>query len=112
MESRRAYWLAHLQAIEEEGIGTQAYAEREGLNVQSLYQWRSTLKADGSLILRARESTVQETPSRFIPVQVMATTSGCACTLMVKDYLRLECHELPSVSWLVQLALQLQERRG
>ena len=38
MSERRAFWLSHLSAIEAEGISTKAYAEREGLSAQALYQ--------------------------------------------------------------------------
>ena len=40
MSERSTFWLSHLSAIEAEGITTKAYAEREGLSPQALYQWR------------------------------------------------------------------------
>lgn len=37
------YWARRLSAIKAEGISTKAYAEREGLAVGSLYEWRRRL---------------------------------------------------------------------
>ncbi|MHB1373060.1 MAG: IS66 family insertion sequence element accessory protein TnpA, partial [Thauera sp.] len=45
MSERSTFWLSHLSAIEAEGITTKAYAEREGLSPQALYQWRKRLVA-------------------------------------------------------------------
>lgn len=39
MSERSKFWLSHLSAIEAGGISTKAYAEREGLSPQALYQW-------------------------------------------------------------------------
>lgn len=47
MSERSKFWLSHLSAIEAEGITTKAYAEREGLSPQALYQWRKRLVAGG-----------------------------------------------------------------
>lgn len=62
MSERSEFWLSHLSAIEAEGITTKAYAQREGLSPQALYQWRKRLVAGGR-------------PSRaklggFVPVQI------------------------------------------
>ena len=46
MSERSEFWLSHLSAIEAEGITTKAYAQREGLSPQALYQWRKRLVAD------------------------------------------------------------------
>lgn len=48
MSERSTFWLSHLSAIEAEGITTKAYAEREGLSPQALYQWRKRLVAGGA----------------------------------------------------------------
>ena len=52
MSERSTFWLSHLSAIEAEGITTKAYAEREGLSPQALYQWRkrTPLLHDGKLM--------------------------------------------------------------
>ncbi len=47
MSERSTFWLSHLWRIEAEGITTKAYAEREGLSPQALYQWRKRLVAGG-----------------------------------------------------------------
>src|SRR5690606_34320885 len=41
----QAYWESHLESITREGIGTKAYAQREGIAISSLYYWRRRLKA-------------------------------------------------------------------
>jgi hypothetical protein len=43
MTERSVFWANHLRAIEAEGISARAYAAREGLAIQSLYQWRQKL---------------------------------------------------------------------
>ena len=50
MSERSKFWLSHLSAIEAEGITTKAYAEREGLSPQALYQWRKRLVAGGRAV--------------------------------------------------------------
>jgi hypothetical protein len=37
-----AFWANHLRAIDAEGISARAYATREGLAIQSLYQPKGT----------------------------------------------------------------------
>jgi len=39
MTERSVFWANHLKAIDSEGISARAYAAREGLAIQSLYQW-------------------------------------------------------------------------
>ena len=43
MTERSVFWANHLKAIDAEGISARAYAAREGLAIQSLYQWRQKL---------------------------------------------------------------------
>ena len=74
MSERSEFWLSHLSAIEAEGISTKAYAEREGLTPQALYQWRKRLMGGG------RRSRAQ--PGGFVLVQIepsMAVSSGWNC---------------------------------
>lgn len=103
MSERSEFWLSHLSAIEAEGITTKAYAEREGLSPQALYQWRRHLMAGG------RRSRAQA--SGFVPVRIepsMAARAGCA--VVIDAGLRLECATLPSVDWLAALSAALRER--
>lgn len=54
MSERSEFWWSHLSAIEAEGITTKAYAEREGLSPQALYQWRKRLVTGSSAIHHQR----------------------------------------------------------
>ena len=90
--------------IEAEGITTKAYAEREGLSPQALYQWRKRLVAGGR-------------PSRaklggFVPIQIEPSVSARAgCTVVIDAQLRLECATLPGVDWLAALSACACPRR-
>lgn len=102
MSERSEFWLSHLSAIETEGITTKAYAEREGLSVKALYQWRKRLVA----------SARRDRPGGgFVPVQVARPVPAVAgCTVVIDVELRLECVALPSVDWLAALSAALRER--
>lgn len=103
MSERAQYWLSHLSAIEAEGITTKAYAEREGLSTQALYQWRKRFVA-GSRPTRTKVGG-------FIPVQVEPSTpTRAGCTVVIDTGLRLECAALPHVDWLAALSAALRER--
>lgn len=103
MSERSEFWWSHLSAIEAEGITTKAYAEREGLSPQALYQWRKRLVAGG------RRSCAKL--GGFVPIQIepsMAAHAGC--TVVIDTGLRLECATLPAVDWLAALSAALRER--
>lgn len=103
MSERSEFWLSHLLAIEAEGISTKAYAERERLSPQALYQWRKRLMAGG------RRSRAQ--PGGFVPVQIEPSMAArCGCAVVIHSGLRLECATLPSVDWLAALSAALRER--
>jgi len=105
MSERSKFWLSHLSTIEAEGITTKAYAEREGLSPQALYQWRQRLVAGGR-------------PGRaklggFVPIQIEPSmTVRADCTVVIDAQLRLECATLPGVDWLAALSAALAERGG
>ncbi|MFA5633339.1 MAG: hypothetical protein WC997_17700 [Porticoccaceae bacterium] len=104
MSERRAFWLSHLSAIEAEGISTKAYADREGLSAQALYQWRQRL-ASGERPRRTQ-------PGGFMPVRIESSTGARAgCTVVIDSGLRLDCAALPDADWLAALAAALAERR-
>lgn len=104
MSERSEFWLSHLSAIEAEGITTKAYAEREGLSPQALYQWRKRLVAGG------RRSRGQ--PGGFVPVRIEPSMAARAdYTVVIDAGLRLECATLPAVDWLAALSAALHERR-
>ncbi len=104
MSGRKHYWLSHLAAIEAEGITTKAYAQREGLSVGALYQWRKRLAA-GSRPSPARAV------GGFVPVRVASRpTEAIGCTVVLEPGLRLECAALPGVDWLAALSVALRAR--
>ena len=51
--NNRDWWRVHLQRIEAEELTTKAYADREGLDVQSLYYWRKVFRSETSRQPRA-----------------------------------------------------------
>jgi hypothetical protein len=103
MSERNTFWLSHLSAIEAEGITTKAYAEREGLSPQALYQWRKRLVAGG------RSSRAKL--GGFVPIQIEpSVTARAGCTVVIDAQLRLECATLPGVDWLAALSAALAER--
>ena len=103
MSERSEFWLSHLSAIEAEGITTKAYAQREGLSPQALYQWRKRLVAD------ARPRRTQR--GGFAAIQIEPSiASRTECTVVIDSELRLECAALPSVDWLAALSAALSER--
>ena len=103
MSERSEFWLSHLSAIEAEGITTKAYAEREGLSAQALYQWRKR---------RVAEARPRRTPlGGFAAIQIEpAIAARTDCTVVIDSELRLECAALPSVDWLAALSAALSER--
>lgn len=114
----QAWWEMHLDAITREGIGTKAYAQREGLPVSSLYYWRRRLKARKLNAPQSYASAAAPVPRQFVPVSVGVTPeadhTGAAdrYVLALGTGLRLELPGLPSPQWLAQVrqALIEQER--
>jgi len=47
LTERQQYWLDHIQACEESGDTTKAYAEVHGLSVSMMYSWRKELTMRG-----------------------------------------------------------------
>ncbi len=48
LTERQRYWLEHVQACEESGLSSKAYAEANQLSVSMLYSWRRDLVAKGA----------------------------------------------------------------
>ncbi len=48
MTKRSLFWDNHLRVIDAEGISARAYARREGLEIQSLSQWRQKLGSEST----------------------------------------------------------------
>lgn len=98
------YWSGHLAAIEAEKITTKAYAEREGLAVGSLYEWRRRLNG-------GRPTPPQRQRGRgFVPVQIRRTSEPMHCTLTIGAGVTLELPQLPSPDWLAALSAALVQR--
>lgn len=103
MSERSEYWSQHLAAIEREGIGTKAYAEREGLSVASLYAWRREL--------RTRSIPAPDTQKRFIAVEVAeAMHPPAPCRLRLGGGIEFELSALPAPEWLAELHAALTKR--
>jgi len=106
----------HLDAIANEGIGTKAYAQREGLPVSSLYYWRRRLKARKLNAPQVNANAAAPIPRQFVPVSVGGVTDADH-TVAVNRYvlalgtsLRLELPGLPSPQWLAQVRQALAEQ--
>ena len=65
LTERQQYWLDHIQACEELGETTKAYAEQHGLSVSMMYSWRKELTTRG---VYSRQSGGTRSP-RFDRVQ-------------------------------------------
>ena len=102
------FWRGHLAAIEVEEISTKAYAEREGLAVHKLYEWRRRLR--DRMPAAAPESRFVSVP---VPAPEAAATPGTSCQLQIGHAVRMEFAELPDAQWLAALAAALirEERR-
>ena len=105
-----SHWQFHLDQIDQEGISTKAYAAREGLSLQSLYQWRHELKrrrADDPVSL----TITPRSPGKFVQVSAVApdrtSQSPLRCSLILPSGVRLEMSDLPSIGWIVALAHEL-----
>lgn len=112
----QAWWETHLNAIAREGIGTKAYAQREGLPVSSLYYWRRRLKGRRLRAPAPEKRAAAPVARQFVPVRLGATSGvdhhGVAnrYVLTLGDDLRLELPDLPSPQWLAQVREALAEQ--
>lgn len=97
MSDRREFWSQHLAAIEREGISTKAYAEREGLSVGSLYQWRREFKGHSPHCADAG----------FVAVELERPPQTERCVLRLSGGVALELAELPGPNWRAALCAAL-----
>ena len=67
LTERQQFWLEHLQACEEAGETTKAYADLHGLSVSMMYSWRKELTIRGVL---SRQSSGYRSPG-FDRVQIV-----------------------------------------
>ena len=108
MTERSVFWATHLRAIDAEGISTRAYAAREGLAIQSLYQWRQKL-GQTRRPLGADPSVGMG--SGFVAVNVTGPlTSQSGAWMLRVGGLELELPAHPDPHWLVGLVMALEQR--
>ncbi|MEY4368978.1 MAG: hypothetical protein RL564_928 [Pseudomonadota bacterium] len=107
MKKNRAFWTAHIAAIEEEGVATSAYAKRHELALKSLYYWQRKVRL-------AAAPTKPISPQAFVALRVsepVADSASMACVLVLACGMRLELPALPSPAWLAALSRSAQEAR-
>ena len=108
MTERSVFWANHLKAIDAEGISARAYAAREGLAIQSLYQWRQKLSHVPSS--HGADSAVSMT-SGFMAVKVTETMVSEPARWMVRlGEVELELPAHPDPHWLVGLVVAMERR--
>jgi transposase-like protein len=107
MTERSVFWANHLKAIDAEGISVRAYAAREGLAIQSLYQWRQKL----GQTQRSHGADRVSVSSGFVAVKVTETlvSESATWTLRVGG-IELELPAHPDAHWLVGVVEALAQR--
>ena len=107
MTERSVFWANHLRAIDAEGISARAYATREGLAIQSLYQWRQKL----GQTQRSHGADRVSVSSGFVAVKVTETlvSEPFSWTLRVGG-IELELPAHPDPHWLVGLVVAMEQR--
>ena len=107
MTGRSVFWANHLRAIEAEGISARAYAAREGLAIQSLYQWRQKL----GQTQRSHGADCVSVSSGFVAVKVTETRVSEPTSWMLRmGGVELELPAHPDAHWLVGLVVALAQR--
>jgi hypothetical protein len=106
LSERDRFWLQHLKRIEVEGGAAKAYAERQGLSSQALYQAKRRLVARG-----AWPSPSSSTP-RFTRVGVApASLAAGGCRLRLPGGALLEWDRPPELAVLVALVERVSSPR-
>lgn len=107
MTERSVFWANHLRAIDAEGISARAYAAREGLAIQSLYQWRQKL----GQTQRSAGADRLSVSSGFVAVKVTETLVSESATWMLRmGEIELELPAHPNPNWLVGLVVAMEQR--
>lgn len=108
---RSEYWASHLAVIEQEGVSTKAYAEREGLSKAALYHWRKVLKARSHLKPEktgAGTAFVAVTLAQGPESAVVAPAQSCV--LRLPGAIVLELVSVPDTAWLAMLCQTFSRR--
>ena len=109
MSTESDFWAQHLEAIANEGIRTKGYADREGLDVSKLYQWRKRLNRNNTGSSASVKPAVipeagsQNSLSQFIRVNAPSSPARFGCQLEFPSSLRLNLSALPDPQWLAAL---------
>ena len=107
MTERSVFWANHLRAIDVEGISARAYAAREGLAIQSLYQWRQKL----GQTQRSHGADHLSVSSGFVAVKVSETlVSESASWMLRMGGIEMELPAHPDPNWLVGLVVAMEQR--
>lgn len=107
MTKRSVFWANYLRAIEAEGISAKDYAAREGLAIQSLYQWRQKL----GQTQRSHGVESMTLSSGFVAVKVTeARVSESASWRLRMGGVELELPAHPDAHWLAGLVAALAQR--
>ena len=107
MTERSVFWANHLRAIDAEGISARAYAAREGLAIQSLYQWRQKL----GQTQRSHGADRASVSSGFVAVKVSETlVSESASWMLRMGGIEMELPAHPDPNWLVGLVVAMEQR--
>ena len=68
LTDRQHYWHEHLNACKAQGLSMRAYADAEGLNLNSFYAWKRKLQSTSSTV--APEKLRQSSSALFVPVEL------------------------------------------
>src|SRR5690554_2912186 len=116
-ETSQQYWQRHVHAQRESGLNIKAYARREGVSVNMLYQWRGTLgltrrptRSQATLMSSPgfAQATVAVAEDREASESHAASSS---CRLTLGPGMHLEMATLPSPQWLLALVNACREAR-
>lgn len=101
---KEKYWRDHIRQAEQSGETFKRYAERHGLNLKSLYDWRSRLKKKD-----APPRSVAEKAAIFAKVISVSPPPRAGVELRVGG-VTLSVETLPDPAWLARLVQALELR--
>ena len=96
--------LAHVRRAQARKVPLTQYCRANGLNVQSVYNFRSRLARTESSRRRVPVAKKRKRVTPFVAVRVVTPVApaAAACRLQVKGWV-IECASLPSPAWLAGL---------
>lgn len=81
LNERQRYWLEHVEACARSGQTMRAYAESQGLSVQTLYSWKQQLRQSGALAPASRTPVSTGTSPRFQRLEVIPGVDATHCRI-------------------------------